>query len=91
MGSPQGGPRGAGKNPSVWTKGVDVGFPESWSWKSNREIDGDLRAYAEEHGLADILEDDDCEPSEEALRAAKEARKRVLRRLMPDVDWEGLE
>ena len=52
--------------------------PNSWNRKGNEEIDGDLRAYAAEHGLEDVLDDDDYEPSEAALKAARLARIRVV-------------
>ena len=53
--------------------------PNSWNRKSDEEIDGDLRAYAAEHGLEDVLEDDDeYEPSDAALRAGRLARIRIV-------------
>lgn len=61
------------------------GPPKSWNWKSDEEIEGDLRAMYEEEGIP-YDEEDYSEPSQESLDMAREANMEVYRKYFGDHD-----
>lgn len=58
-----------------------MSFSESWNWKTDEEIEGDLRAICEEEEIP--YDEDDAPLSPEMKRIARRANRRALSRHVP--------